>query len=107
MTKQKQVSLQFSIINKVKVLFNSSQPVTTPELIETLYHEKVNVTKTYFNKYNDSFVLCNYADDLAVLFSPTCFSKLRTVVCKQGLLQLQARVSANGVLKDCVIKVYL
>ena len=25
----------------------------------------------------------------------------------QGLLQLQAWVSANGVLKDCMIKVYL
>ena len=28
-----------SMINKVKVLFNSSQPVITPELNEILHHE--------------------------------------------------------------------
>ena len=56
------------MINKVKVLFNSSQPVTTPELSEILHHEKVNVSKTYFNKYKELFVLCNSEEDLDAIF---------------------------------------
>ena len=59
------------MINKVKVLFNSSQPVTTPELNEILDHEKINVSTTYFNKYNNFFVLCNSEEDLDALFSAT------------------------------------
>ena len=57
------------MINKVKVLFNSSQPVTTPELNEIFHHEKVKVSKTYFNKYNELFVLCNSEEDLDAIFS--------------------------------------
>ena len=56
------------MINKVKVLFNSSQPVTTSELNEILHHEKVNVSKTYFNKYKELFVLCNSEEDLDDIF---------------------------------------
>ena len=66
---------------KVRVLFKSSQPVTTPELNEILYHEKVNVSKTYFNKYNELFVLCNSEEDLDALFSAKCISKPYTVGC--------------------------
>ena len=72
------------MINKVKVLVNSSQPVTTPELNEIL-QEKVNVSKTYFNKYNEIFVLCNSEEDLDAIFSETCISKLYTVGCKPAL----------------------
>ena len=64
------------MINKVKVLFNSSQTVTTPELNEILHHEKVNGSKTYFNKYKELFVLCNSEEDLDGIFSETCISKL-------------------------------
>ena len=66
-------------------MFNSSQPVTTPELNEILHHEKVNVSKTYFNKYNELFVLCNSEEDLNAIFSETCISKLYTVGCKPVL----------------------
>ena len=64
------------MINKVTVLFKSSHPVTTPELNEIIHHEKVNVSKTNFNKYNELFVLCNSEEDLDALFSATCISKL-------------------------------
>ena len=73
------------MINKGTVLFNSSQPVTTPELNEILHHEKVNVSKTYFNKYKELFVLCNSLEDLDAIFSETCISKLYTVGCKPVL----------------------
>ena len=73
------------MINKVKVSFNSRQPVTTPELNEILHHEKVNVSKRYFNKYNELFVLYNSEEDLDALFSATCISKLYTVWCKPVL----------------------
>ena len=56
------------MLNKVKVFFNSSQPVTTPEANEIFHHEKVNVSKTYFNKYNELFVLCNSEEDLDAIF---------------------------------------
>ena len=69
-------------MNKVKILFNCSQPVTTPALTEILHHEKVNLSKTYFNKYNELFVLCNSSDDLDTLFSSGCISELEAVGCK-------------------------
>ena len=55
-------------MNKVKILFDSSRPVTTPALTEILHRKKVNVSKTYFNKYNELFMLCNSSDDLDTLF---------------------------------------
>ena len=64
-------------MNKIKVLFNSSRPVTTPALTEILHLENVNVSKTYFNKYNELFVLCNSSDDLDTLFSSGCISERR------------------------------
>ena len=66
-------------MNKVKILFNSSRPVTTPALTEILHREKVNVSTTYFNKYNELFVLCNTADDLDIPFSSGCISQLEAV----------------------------
>ena len=69
-------------MNKVKILFNSIRPVTTPGLTEVLHHEKVNVSKTYFNKYNELFVLCNSSDDLDTLFSSGCISELEAAGCK-------------------------
>lgn len=39
-------------------------------LIVILYHEKVNVSKTYFDKHNKLFMLCNSSDDLDAPFSP-------------------------------------
>ena len=69
-------------MNKVKILFNSSRPITTPALNEFLHREKVNVSKTYFNKYNELFMLCNSSDDLDILFSAGCISELEAVGCK-------------------------
>ena len=70
-------------MNKVKILFNSSRPVATPVLTEIfLYHEKVNVSKTYLNKYNEFFVLCNSSDDLYTVFSSGCISELEAAGCK-------------------------
>ena len=69
-------------MNKVTILFNSNRPVTTPVLIEIRHHEKVNVSKTYFNKYNELFVLCNSSEDLDTLFSSGCISELEAVGCK-------------------------
>ena len=54
--------LTIETMNKVKTLFNSTRPVTTPALTEILHREKVNVPKTYFNKYNELFVLGNSSD---------------------------------------------
>ena len=68
-------------MNKVKILFNSSRPVTTPALTE-IHCEKVNVSKTYFNKYTELFMLCNSTDDLDTLFSSGCISELEAVGCK-------------------------
>ena len=69
-------------MNKVKILFNSSRPVNIPALNEILHHEKVNVCKTYFNKYNALFILCNSSDDLDTLFSSGCISELEAVGCE-------------------------
>ena len=66
-------------MNKVKILFNSSRPVKTPALTEILHREKVNVSKTYLNKFNEIFVLCNSSDDLDTLFSSGCISELEAV----------------------------
>ena len=63
-------------------MFNNSRPVTTPALNEILHHEKVNVSKTYFNKYNELFVLCNTSDDLDTQYSSGCISELVAVGCK-------------------------
>ena len=68
-------------MNKVKTLL-SSRSVTTPALNEILHHEKVNDSKTYFNKYNELFVLCNFSDDLDTLFYSSCISELEAVGCK-------------------------
>ena len=65
-------------MNKV-ILFNSSRHVTTPVLNEILHHDKVNVSKTYFNKYNELSVLCNSSDDLDSLFSSCYISELQAV----------------------------
>ena len=66
-------------MNKVKTLFISSQPVTTPALNEILHHEKVKVSKTYINKYNELFMLCNSSYDLDALFSSRCISVLEAL----------------------------
>ena len=44
--------LTIETINKVKILFNGTLPVTTPALTEIFHREKANVSKTYLNKYN-------------------------------------------------------
>ena len=69
-------------MSKVKILFNSSRPVTTPVLNEILHREKVNVSKTYFNKYNQLFMLFNSSDGLDTLFSSGCIWELEAVGCK-------------------------
>ena len=69
-------------MNKVKILFNYTWPVTTPALTEFLHRKKVNVSKTYYNKYNEIFVLCNSSDGLDTLFSSGCISELEAVGCK-------------------------
>ena len=76
------LQLTIETMNKVKILFNSSRPVTTPALTEILHREKVNVSKTYFNKYNELFLLCNSSDDLDTLFFSGCISELEAVGCK-------------------------
>ena len=69
-------------MRKIKILFNSSRPVTTPALNEILHHDKVNASKTYFNKYNELFMLCNSTDDLDTIFPSGCMSELEAVGCK-------------------------
>ena len=69
-------------MNKVKISFNSSRPVTTPAPTKIFHCEKVNVSKTYFNKYNELFMLCNSSDDLDTQFSSGCISELEAVGCK-------------------------
>ena len=69
-------------MNKVKILFNSRRPFTTPALNEIFHHEKVNVSKTYSNKYNKLFVLCNsshYLDTLLHLVASGCRSEMHLV----------------------------
>ena len=88
------------MINKVKVLFNSSQSVTTPEHNDILHHEKVNVSKTYFNKYNELFVLCNSEEDLDAVFSAMCISKLFTVGCKP-VLPPDLKAKRSVILRRC------
>ena len=69
-------------MRKIKTLLNNSRPVTTPALNEILHCEKVDVSKTYFNKCNELFMLCNSSDDLDTLFSSGCISELEAVGCK-------------------------
>ena len=73
-------------MNKVKILSNSNRPVTTTALTEILHREKVNVSKIYFDKYIELFVLCNSSDDLDTLFSSGCISELEAAGCKPILL---------------------
>ena len=87
-------------MNKVKILFNSSRPVTTPALTEILHHEKVNISKTYFNKYNELFVLCNSSDDLDTLFSSGCISELEAVGCKP-ILPPDLKAKRSLILRRC------
>ena len=46
-------------------------------------------------------------DSLSVSGQTSVMPATKPAEVYQGLLQLQAWVSANGVLKDCMIKVYL
>ena len=87
-------------MNKVKILFNSSRSVTTPALTEILHREKVNVSKTYFNKYSELFVLCNSSDDLDTLFSSGCISELEAVGCKP-ILPPDLKVKRSLILLRC------
>ena len=87
-------------MNRVKILFNSSRPVTAPALNEILHREKVKVSKTHFNKYNELFVLCNSSDDLDALFSPSCFSELETLGCKP-ILPLDVKAKRSVILRRC------
>ena len=86
-------------MDKVKILFNSSQPVTTPALNEIL-REKVNVSKTYFNKSNELFMLCNSSDDLDTLFSSGCISQLEAVECKP-ILPPDFKAKISPILRRC------
>ena len=86
-------------MNMVKILFNSSWPVTTPALTEIL-RKKVNVSKTYFNKYNELFMLCNSSDDLDTLFSSGCISELESVRCKP-ILPPDLKVKRPLILWQC------
>ena len=87
-------------MNKVNILFNSSRPVTTPALTEILHREKVNVSKTYFNKYNELFVLCYSSEDLDTLFSSGCFSELEAVGCKP-ILPPDLKAKRSLILRLC------
>ena len=90
-------------MNRVKILFNSSRPVTTAALNEILHREKVNIFKTYFNKYNkynELFMLCNSSDYLDALFSPSCISELETVGCKP-ILPPDLKAKRSVILQPC------
>ena len=87
-------------MNRVKILFNSSRPVITTALNEILHREKVNVSKTYFNKYSELFALCNSSDDLDTLFSPSCISELETVGCKP-ILPPDLKAKRSVILRRC------
>ena len=95
--------LTIETMNKLKILFNSSLPVTTPALTEILHREKVNVSKTYFNKYNELFVLCNSADDLDTLFSSGFNSELEAVRCKPFCL-LTSKPRDHSYCRDVMIR---
>ena len=92
--------LTIETMNKVKILFNRTRPVTTPALTEILQREKVNVSKTYINKYNELFVLCNSSDDLETLFSSGCISELEAVGCKP-ILPPDLKVKRSLILRQC------
>ena len=87
-------------MNKVKILFNSIRPVTTKALTEILHREKVNVSKTYFNEYNELFVLCNSSDDLDTLFSSGCISELEVAGCKP-ILYPDLKAKKSLILRRC------
>ena len=87
-------------MNKVKILFNCSWPVTTPALTEILHSEKLNVSKTYLNKYNELFVLCNSSNDLDTLFSSDCISELEAVGCKP-ILPPDLKSKRSLILRRC------
>ena len=87
-------------MNKVKILFNCSRSVTTPALTEILHREKVNVSKTYYNRYNELFVLCNSSDDLDTLFSSGCISELEAVLCKP-ILPPDLKAKRSLILRRC------
>ena len=92
--------LLIETMDKVKILFNSTRPVTTPALTEILHREKVNVYRTYFNKYNELFVLCNSSDDLDALFSSGCISEQEAVGCKP-ILPPDLKVKRSLILQLC------
>ena len=70
--------------------------------IEILHHEKVNVSKTYFNKYNELFVLCNSSDDQDTHFFSGCISELEAEGCKH-ILPPDLKVKGSTViLRRCV-----
>ena len=100
------LQLIIETMNKVKILFNSSRPVTTPALTEILHCEKVNVSKTYFNKYNELFMLCNSSDDLDTLFSSGCISELEAVganpFCLLILKQKDHSYSGNVMIRHLI-----
>ena len=87
-------------MNKVKILFNRRRPVTTPALNKILHGEKVNVSKTYFNKYNELFVLCNSSAELDTLFSSACISELEAVGCKL-ILPPDLKAKRSLILRRC------
>ena len=86
-------------------MFNSSQKITTIELNKILHHEKVNVSKTYFNKYKELFVLCNSEEDLDAIFSETCISKLYTVGCKP-VLPPDLKAKRSVILRRCDYQIF-
>ena len=85
------LALKVDTMNKVRILFKSRRLVTTPAVNLIFHHEKVNVYKTYFNKCNEHFVLCNSSDDLDTLFSSSCISELEAVECKPFCLLISKR----------------
>ena len=87
-------------MNKVKILFNSRRPFTTLALNEIIHNEKVNVSKTYFNKCNELFVLCNSSDELDTLFSSGCISDLEAVGFKP-ILPPDLKVKRSVILRRC------
>ena len=87
-------------MNKVKILFNSSRHVTTPALTEILHREKEKVSKTYFNKYNELFVLCDSSEDLDTMFSSGCIWELEAVGCKP-ILPPDLKVKRSLILRRC------
>ena len=80
-------------------MFNSSRPVTTPAFNEILHHEKFNVSKTYFNKYNE-LVLWNSSDDIDTLFSSGYISELEAVG-RKPILPPDLKVKRSVILWRC------